>query len=339
MKGAMKRTVFALGAGLLFFPSPTPAATRPENNPAAIALFRRAFKAIDIDAKDTPEAVLHARFSITYAPGKIEDGQLLRIWTPAGWSHDELTMPGYQSVEISDGKQLWSAGNLGYVPYPVFLIRRAISLPGMLHSVSGLGLRAPVRSPDGTSECVVTADKSARFESCFNAFNGDPERLVDNSWNVTYRYSGYASFGARRFPRTLEVLRPSGTVFVKIQIDRLVRAKKVDLRDFLPVPGSKEIPVAASCPEIERPKLEKMVRPEYPRAAEQAGIIGLVYLYADIGSDGIPRGLWPVNSVPPVLSRAAIAAVRQWRYRPQTCKTTGKAMPASALVTVLFVSR
>lgn len=340
MKRAMKRAFLALGAGFLFLPSASPASTKiTKRDPAAAALFERAFKAVNIEAMGKPGALLHAHFHISYAPGKSEEGQLLRIWTSAGWSHDELTMPGYESVEVSDGVQLWRAGKPGYVPYPVFLIRRAVALPAMLYAVWGLGLKAPVRSPDGTSECVPTAGKSSRFEFCFNGYNGDPERLVDNPWNVTYRYSGYAPFGTQRFPRTVEVVRPNGSVFVKIQIDRLVAEKKADLRDFLPVPGSKEIPVAATCPDVERPKLKKMVHPEYPRTAERAGIMGMVYLYADIGADGIPRGLWPVNSVPPILSRAAIAAVRQWRYRPETCKTTGKTMPATAQITVLFGSR
>lgn len=339
MKAAMKTTIVAVSACLLFPVSSVPAVTGPKTSAASLALFRRALAASDIQGKDTPAALLHARFRINYAAGKSEQGQLLRIWTSSGWSHDELAMPGYQSVEVSDGKQVWSSGNLDYVPFPVFLIRRALELPGMLHTAQGMRLLAPVLSSGGASKCVRTAKEEAGFEFCFNVFNGNLDHLVDDLWNVTYRYSGYEPFGSRRFPRTLEILRPNGRAFVKIQIDRLVRERNLDLRAFLPVSGSKVRPVEAQCAEVERAKLIKMIRPKYPRAAEQAGIIGMVYLYADVGSDGIPRGLWPVNSVPPILSRAAITAVRRWRYRPETCKTTGKTMPASELVTVLFVSR
>jgi hypothetical protein len=327
MKGVRKSVLSALAVAVLLL------------SQQAAAAHKRALAAVDIEAKDVPPARLRATFRIYYAAGKFEDGQLLRIWTPFGWWHDEQKMPGFESVEVSNGKQIWTAGSLPYVPFPIFLIRRALGLPRALRAASARLLTEPSPSADGAYECARSEDDNERFEYCFEAQTGNLVRLFDSRWNVNYEYSDYQAFGAKRFPRTIRILRTSGKRFVEIHVAQLVPEKNPDLRIFLPVKGSRETATARQCPDIEQAKLTKKVSPVFPKAAQSAGITGMVRLYSDVGVDGIPRGLWPINSVPPVLARAAIEAVREWRYRPRTCRTTGKPMPASVLVTVLFVSR
>jgi len=57
------------------------------------------------------------------------------------------------------------------------------------------------------------------------------------------------------------------------------------------------------------------VQPIYPTLARQARVQGAVELRAIISRTGTIENLVVVNG-PPMLSRAAIEAVRQWRYRP-----------------------
>lgn len=57
------------------------------------------------------------------------------------------------------------------------------------------------------------------------------------------------------------------------------------------------------------------VMPEYPQAAKAARMQGTVVLGAIIGKDGTVKGL-KVVSGPPILAQAAIAAVKEWRYKP-----------------------
>ena len=57
------------------------------------------------------------------------------------------------------------------------------------------------------------------------------------------------------------------------------------------------------------------VPPNYPEVARLAGIEGDVTLRVLIGDDGTVRDLRPVLG-PPVLARAAMRAVEQWRYAP-----------------------
>ena len=61
-------------------------------------------------------------------------------------------------------------------------------------------------------------------------------------------------------------------------------------------------------------------------------------LYADVGTDGVPRGLVPLKSPSPLLTNAALQAVMQWRYRPTACEISGSSqpIPVTTLITVIF---
>ncbi|MGH9712007.1 MAG: energy transducer TonB [Candidatus Acidiferrales bacterium] len=80
-------------------------------------------------------------------------------------------------------------------------------------------------------------------------------------------------------------------------------------------------PAAASTPPVQRSmgvmeaSLLRRVLPVYPPIARAAHICGTVELRAIIAKDGTVREL-EAASGNPLLVQAALAAVRQWRYRP-----------------------
>ena len=57
------------------------------------------------------------------------------------------------------------------------------------------------------------------------------------------------------------------------------------------------------------------IAPQYPPLARQARIQGTVVLQAVIGKDGTVQGLHVISGHP-MLTQAAMEAVKQWRYRP-----------------------
>ncbi len=61
--------------------------------------------------------------------------------------------------------------------------------------------------------------------------------------------------------------------------------------------------------------LIKSVAPVYPAAARQMRIQGAVELRANIGKDGSIKEVKLISG-DPVLSHAAIDAVKQWKYKP-----------------------
>jgi protein TonB len=66
---------------------------------------------------------------------------------------------------------------------------------------------------------------------------------------------------------------------------------------------------------VQEAKLVRQVKPAYPPLARQARISGTVRLVAIIGRDGSIRNL-QVTDGHPLLTGAAVEAVKQWLYRP-----------------------
>ena len=93
----------------------------------------------------------------------------------------------------------------------------------------------------------------------------------------------------------------------------------------LPTPG---IPVSQG---IVEGKLERRVTPVYPPMARAQGIEGRVVLRGTVAEDGTLDGLKVVSGVP-MLARAALDAVAQWRYRPYTLNGKPVRMPTEISV-------
>ena len=80
-------------------------------------------------------------------------------------------------------------------------------------------------------------------------------------------------------------------------------------------------------------QLVNRVEPVYPHIAAISGIQGQVKLHAIIGRDGRIQSLSAVSGHP-LLVRAALDAVEQWRYRPYVLN--GEAVEVETFITVNF---
>jgi periplasmic protein TonB len=80
--------------------------------------------------------------------------------------------------------------------------------------------------------------------------------------------------------------------------------------------------------------LTHRVQPLYPVVAKTAHISGVVRLRAIIATDGSVRQL-EVLSGNPILAQSAVAAVREWRYRPT--RLDGNDVEVETFITVNFV--
>lgn len=84
---------------------------------------------------------------------------------------------------------------------------------------------------------------------------------------------------------------------------------------------------------VQAAKLVHRIAPVYPEEAIREDISGSVHLEATIGNQGEIRGL-KVLSGHPVLTAAAVEAVRQWRYRPTLLN--GNAVEVISQIEVIF---
>ncbi|HEX4641815.1 MAG TPA: energy transducer TonB, partial [Candidatus Acidoferrales bacterium] len=87
-------------------------------------------------------------------------------------------------------------------------------------------------------------------------------------------------------------------------------------------------------PEEMQKHLEHSVAPAYPDVARQAGIEGEVILRVYVSSDGRVSDIKVLDG-PPILARAAVQAVQQWRY--QAPRMNGR--PANVVATLVVSFR
>jgi protein TonB len=85
--------------------------------------------------------------------------------------------------------------------------------------------------------------------------------------------------------------------------------------------------------ELQAPALIERVEPEYPPVAVLARVQGIVVLEAVVDVQGRVEDVRVLGSIP-LLDRAAIDAVRQWRYSPLVLN--GKPTRFVLTVTVSF---
>ena len=98
-----------------------------------------------------------------------------------------------------------------------------------------------------------------------------------------------------------------------------------------PPPPAQQKPVRLSA--VDMPRKLHDVSPVYPQIALRANIEGVVIVEAVIAVDGSVRDARILRSVA-LLDRAALDAVRQWRYAPT--RLNGVAVPVIVTVTVQF---
>ncbi|MFL6247823.1 MAG: energy transducer TonB [Thermoanaerobaculia bacterium] len=85
---------------------------------------------------------------------------------------------------------------------------------------------------------------------------------------------------------------------------------------------------------IQPPVVVNRVEPQYPESYRRAGVNGLVILEVAISDKGDVENVGVLKSVAPGLDMAAVAAVRQWKFRPAT--KDGKPVPVLFNLTINF---
>ena len=113
--------------------------------------------------------------------------------------------------------------------------------------------------------------------------------------------------------------------------EMMTNTRSVPIPDRAPEPTIvKRIRVASRVVEA---NLIHDVTPQYPAEAGRARIEGAVVLLATIGRDGCVKDV-RVESGLPILTQAAIDAVKQWRYKPYMID--GEPVEVDSRITVNF---
>ena len=103
-----------------------------------------------------------------------------------------------------------------------------------------------------------------------------------------------------------------------------------DLSASVPKLANQKLRVSSG---VAQGQLLSLVNPQYPSAARQERVEGTVVLQALIGKDGSVQKLTVVSG-PNMLTKAAMEAVKQWRYKPFTLN--GESVEADTQINVNF---
>ncbi|MDE3181355.1 MAG: energy transducer TonB [Acidobacteriota bacterium] len=307
----------------------------------AIGLFSRAYKLTNIWAKGSPGFVMDAQATIYGRAGTSEAGSYRLIWKSDGESVTDIEFPDYHSITVNHAGKTWSSSTSVYLPYPVFQLKRiADPLLSLMLLRSEKLKKISNRKIGGTpAVCPSFAEQKTHglHEYCFAQATGYLIQENDPKWLTTFEFGDYAPFGGKVFPRNLRVVQ-SGQLIVDAKVTSIASDPKMDAAALVVPPGVQPSPIP-HCSE-DQPEHVKAIfqpAPHYPSHGLINRITGTVVIYADIGKDGIPRGLTVLASPGPGFSQSALASVGQWRYQPPACN--GIPMEAFSAIEVHYTMR
>jgi TonB family protein len=97
-----------------------------------------------------------------------------------------------------------------------------------------------------------------------------------------------------------------------------------------------EVRSGPGCKEVESPVLLECVDPDYPPDVRKDRLSGKVVATATLYPDARLGGVTVVSSPSEVLSKLALEAFRQWRYKPAFCRDLGKPIEVTITMTTTF---
>lgn len=287
------------------------------------ALLDRAVQLSDIRAEGAPAFRLKASFKVIKEDSSVTEGTYTEIWaTPVQW-RTETNLGDFSQTVVANGNKRWTLNSsftvptgIGEVGFPYMTTLK--SFPDLwkpikmedrqIHSLPARCIDARLGSPVGTGSLCFDKSKGTLVAKVVRREVAG--KIVEN----TCEYSDYQRFGEKFFPRAINCFAGSMPKFEETLLE-LTPQPSLDPTLFAPLEGGRES--AAGCKGIVRAP-----RPIYtpdPAPASRDHSKGTVVLWLMVGTDGAPHDLRVARSVDDASDKAAMEAVRRWRFKPATC--------------------
>ncbi|HTU33461.1 MAG TPA: energy transducer TonB [Candidatus Acidoferrum sp.] len=295
-------------------------AKKPEISPEA--LIGRARSQEILWQKGTPPTVMRADLQLSDGKGGWVRGEYRFYWMSLSQWREEIRFGDYYRVRTGGEKGYWQTSNLEYQPEVIFDVDKLVSLKKALR-IGGQETLSKVqtRRMGGASEhCAEVRGRSRRDSTlCFDGSGGElltidyPVTEPGNPSEISrVEYSSFKPVETRSIPFEIQGFHGRRPALV-ITITKIEAMPEHDLGLFQPPPKSE---FWASCDEVTDPDLTHVVFPDAPRPVEFAKS---VTLYLVVEADGSPSHITVIEGQDPGVEAAAVAAARQWRYKPATC--------------------
>jgi len=253
--------------------------------------------------------------------GKPLEGSYVFLWNGPDQWREEIFIPGYSEVQVGSKGTLFIKRSVDFTPLRIAELHRTLGYSSS--SGEGSYFNAALRPDEIIRKthdqkvhgikvrCAeITAPNQFEREVCVDPSTGvlvRPERFVDTEM---------LPIGDKFYPRSLSYLE-KGKPVVEVQISEFKTADRLPDSNFEPPTGAVS---RAGCLNPSLAHLDHRVNPHYPEQDRLSHIQGEVVIYALIAQDGSVRDARLILGVDQSLNSASLDAVKQWTYKPATCK-------------------
>jgi TonB family protein len=288
----------------------TALANKNKKDTEAMALIEHAKQLSDIRSEGAPAFKLRISFKIVKKDGSATEGEYAEVWVSKGQWQRNTVVGTFRRVEVGMGRKRW-------------LLDSTTAVPGYLDDIVGLSgidsLQPEAWKPQKIADRVrnglrVRCIETAQPALCFDEASGTlAYKTSDQFQEKTCSYSNYQKFGDRQVAMSYLCNEDKQT---------RIEARVVELApDPTPAPalfmrpeGAKE---SVNClGAVQRPTVVSSVDPTFPSTSDREGTVGLSIV---VGTDGKPKDLKLLFSTGLAFNQKAVAAVRQWRFKPAMC--------------------
>jgi TonB family protein len=298
----------------------------------AASMIERAKQLSDIRAEGAPAFRLKLNFKAIKEEGSVLEGTYTEVWASKTQWRRETVVGDFRRTEVAAGQKRWLLESSKTLPERIGDLP-AISEIGRFRpeawkpekienrKLNGLSARCVETEPEVRAGFHVATSRDSGSVGevsalCFDRSSGvlvaeiEPVHMVNGIGDTSCLFSDYQKFGDRVLARSYECVE-DGHPRLEARIVELVAEPNPDPELFARPNGARE---STRCPDpIRPPRVVHQAEPDTPVGS------GVVAITMSIGIDGAPHGLSVVSSPNPKLEKAALEAVRQWRFRPATC--------------------
>ena len=292
----------------------------------AAYMIEHAKQLSDIRADGAPAFRLKMNFKAIAQDGSMLEGTYTEVWSSKTQWRREIAAGDLRRIEVATGEKRFFLESVKPLPEEARDLP-ALSDFGRLQQDWWRPERIENRKLNSASlRCIETLPEvpvvrhSIRQES--EAGAEKPALCFDRSSDVLAAeiepamrdaacfFSEYQKFANRTYPRSYRCVEGK-QVRLEASVVELAALPQTDPEVFALPNGAKEL---RGCPDpVGRPRVVYQPEPEVPPGS------GTVVFSISVGIDGMPHDISTVSSPNPKQEKAALEALRQWRFRPATC--------------------
>jgi TonB family protein len=289
------------------------------------ALISRARSQGDLWTEGTQPTIMRADLQVSDARGNLVHGDYVFYWvSPSQW-REEIRFANYARIRVRDAKGYWQTSGVAYQPEVIFQVDKLLHLKdtAKVGTKQSLGKVRSEKNDGVLQNCTLVKWQSSIDRNlCFDEASGSllsidyPTGATQNTPEITrIEYSAFTAVAGKLVPYEIRALK-GAKVVADVKVSQISKMTEENPALFT-APSDAEF--WAQCDDIQEEELVNQVLATYPPGPKLNHEQGRVIIYAVIETDGSLSRLAIIQHVSPVLDADALAAVRQWRYKPASC--------------------